>query len=82
MSLSRLLDVMGGDDDSLVSLAGDADQMRPDGLPQQWVHPHCRLVQDQKLRVVHEGHRERHAPLLAPTAREVRLDWSMGMRIE
>lgn len=53
MSLSRLLDIMGGDDDGLVAGAGDLHQMGPDGLAQKWVHADGRLVEDQELGVVH-----------------------------
>lgn len=60
--LARLLDVVRGDDDGLVGGAGDAHEVRPDGLAQQRVHAHRGLVQDQQLGVVHQRHRERHAP--------------------
>lgn len=70
MRLPRLFDVMRGDDDSLVSGAGDAHQVGPDGLAEQRVHAHRRLVQDQELGVVHEGHRERDTTLLTSTGEE------------
>lgn len=70
MCLPRLLDIMRGDDDSLVSGAGDAHQMRPDGLPQQRIHAHRRLVQDQQLRVVHESHGEGNSSLLTTAVEE------------
>lgn len=46
MCLARLLDVVGGDDDGLVAGAGDAHEVRPDGLAQQRVHAHRGLVKD------------------------------------
>lgn len=67
MSLASLLDVMRGDDDCLVSRAGDAHEVGPDGLAEQRVHAHRGLVQDQQLWVVHEGHGEWHSPLLPAT---------------
>ena len=71
VSLARLLDVVRGDDDggaarvAVVVVVGHGGEVVPDGGAEQRVHAHCRLVQDEELRLVEEGDGERGAPLLS-----------------
>lgn len=70
MRLPGLLNVMRGQDDCLVAVARDLHQVVPYGLPQQGIHSHGWLIEDQQLRVVHEGHCERHSTLLTTAIRK------------
>ena len=62
VSLSGLLDIVGGDDDGGGCGAGYLDEVSPDGLSQQGIHPHCGLVQNEKLRLLEQSNREAGSP--------------------
>ena len=53
---------MGGDDDGGGCGAGYLDEVSPDGLSQQGIHPHCGLVQNEKLRLLEQSNREAGSP--------------------
>lgn len=70
--LSSLFDVMRGDDDGLVAVLRDLDEMIPYALSQQRIHTHCRLVEDEELGVMHQGHGEGDPPLLSTARKKMR----------
>lgn len=62
--LSCLLNVMCCYDHRLLSRFGNVHQVIPNALTQQWIHAHGRLVQNEQLRIVHQGNSEAHTTLL------------------
>ena len=53
---------MCGDDDGGGGDPRDLHQMFPDGLSQQRVHPHCWLIQYEKLRLLEQGNSQAGSP--------------------
>ena len=53
---------MSGDDDGGGGGAGYLDEMSPDGLSQQGVHTHCRLIQYEELRLLEQSHGQAGSP--------------------
>lgn len=68
MSLSRLLDVMSGDNDGLIAILSDLNQMVPYTLSKQGIHTNSWFIQNQQFWVMHECYCERHSSLLTTTA--------------
>ena len=61
---SGLLDVVGGDDDSLAFGLGQGLQVLPHLLAKNRVHSNCGLVQDHEFRSMQEGNSKTDSPLL------------------
>lgn len=66
VGLSRFLNIMRRDNDGFVAIFGDLDQMVPDALTQERINADGRFVQNEKLRIVHQGYREGNSSLLTP----------------
>lgn len=62
--LSGFFDIMCRDDDGLLASFCDMNQMIPYTLSEKWIDANCRLVENQKLRIVHECDSERNTTLL------------------
>lgn len=77
MRLPRFINVMRGDNNGRLPVLGDVHQMAPYLLPQQWIHAHRGLVQDQKLGLVEKRRGQRDPPLLT-TAEDLYL--AIGVR--
>ena len=53
---------MCSDDDGGGGGAGYLDEVPPDGLSQEGVHPHCGLIQYEKLRLLEQSNRQAGSP--------------------
>lgn len=71
MCLSRLLNIVRCDDDSLLPIVANIEQVLPDAGTEHRVYANRRFVQYEQFGVVKEGHEEREATTLTPAANEI-----------